>query len=74
MPEKNQDASHEEPRLLFVSHNLTSRPGMCNRAMCIHSGELRDQGKPETVIANYLKEVAVEERRLVEAIFPLVWN
>jgi hypothetical protein len=30
--------------------------------MCIHSGELRDEGKPETVIANYLKEIAVEER------------
>jgi lipopolysaccharide transport system ATP-binding protein len=59
---KIKDASHEGTTVLFVSHNLTSVRELCNRAMCIHAGELRDQGKPETVIANYLKEVAVEER------------
>jgi lipopolysaccharide transport system ATP-binding protein len=59
---KIKDASHEGTTVLFVSHNLTSVQELCNRALCIHSGELRDEGKPETVIANYLKEVAVAEK------------
>src|SRR2546430_3996121 len=59
---KIEDASHEGTTVLFVSHNLKSVQELCNRAMCIQSGELRDEGKPETVIANYLKEVAVAEK------------
>jgi lipopolysaccharide transport system ATP-binding protein len=59
---KVKQASHEGTTVLFVSHNLTSIQELCSRAMCIYSGELRDEGKPETVIANYLKEVAVEEK------------
>ena len=59
---KIKDANQEGTTVLFVSHNLTSVQELCNRAMCIRSGELRDEGKPETVIANYLKEVAVEEK------------
>jgi lipopolysaccharide transport system ATP-binding protein len=59
---KVKEASREGTTVLFVSHNLTSVQELCSRAMCIYSGELRDEGKPETVIANYLKEVAVEEK------------
>jgi ABC-type polysaccharide/polyol phosphate transport system ATPase subunit len=47
--------------VLFVSHNLTSIQQLCDRAFYIHSGELHDEGKPETVLAHYLKNVAVEE-------------
>jgi lipopolysaccharide transport system ATP-binding protein len=59
---KVKEASRVGTTVLFVSHNLTSVQELCSRAMCIYSGELRDEGKPETVIANYLKEVAVEEK------------
>ncbi len=55
---KIKDASHEGTTVLFVSHNLTSVQELCNRALCIQSGELRDEGKPEIVIANYLKDVS----------------
>jgi len=58
---KIKDASREGTTVLFVSHNLTSVRELCDRAMCIHSGELHDEGKTENVIANYLKEVAVED-------------
>ena len=58
---KIKDASQEGTTVLFVSHNLTSVRQLCDRAFHIHSGELHDEGKPETVIANYLKEVPVEE-------------
>jgi len=55
---KIKDANHEGTTVLFVSHNLTSVQELCSRALCIQSGELRDEGKPETVIANYLKDVS----------------
>jgi ABC-type polysaccharide/polyol phosphate transport system ATPase subunit len=61
---KVKDASQEGTTVLFVSHNLTSVRQLCDRAFHIHSGELHDEGKPETVIANYLKDVAVEENGL----------
>jgi lipopolysaccharide transport system ATP-binding protein len=58
---KIKEASRQGTTVLFVSHNLTSVRELCDRAMCIHSGKLHDEGNTETVIANYLKEVAVEE-------------
>jgi lipopolysaccharide transport system ATP-binding protein len=58
---KIKDASHEGTTVLFVSHNLTSIQQLCNRALYIHSGKLHDEGKPEAVLAHYLKNVAVEE-------------
>ena len=61
---KVKDASQEGTTVLFVSHNLTSVRQLCDRAFHILSGELHDEGKPETVIANYLKDVAVEENGL----------
>lgn len=58
---KIKDAGDEGTTVLFVSHNLTSIQQLCNRALYIHSGELHDEGKPETVLAHYLKNVAAEE-------------
>jgi lipopolysaccharide transport system ATP-binding protein len=57
---KIKDASQEGTTVLFVSHNLTSVRQLCDRALHIHAGELHDEGKPETVIANYLKDVVEE--------------
>jgi lipopolysaccharide transport system ATP-binding protein len=58
---KIKDASRQGTTVLFVSHNLTSVQELCDRAMHIHGGELHDEGKTESVIANYLKEVTVAE-------------
>jgi lipopolysaccharide transport system ATP-binding protein len=53
---KIKDASYEGTTVIFVSHNLTSVQELCSRALCIQSGALCDEGKPESVIANYLKD------------------
>jgi lipopolysaccharide transport system ATP-binding protein len=60
--QKIKDASREGTTVLFVTHNLASVNELCSHAMCIQKGELHDEGKPETVIANYLKDVAAAER------------
>ncbi|MGZ8847656.1 MAG: ABC transporter ATP-binding protein [Pyrinomonadaceae bacterium] len=58
--QKMKDASVEGTTVLFVSHNLNSVRQLCDRALYIHAGELQDEGEPESVITNYLKDVLVE--------------
>jgi len=41
---------------VFVSHNLKSVTELCQRAFHFHRGEIHEEGKPEAVIANYLRE------------------
>ena len=55
--QKMKDASTEGTTVLFVSHNLNSVRKLCDRAFHIHAGQLHDQGKPDGVIANYLRTV-----------------
>ena len=57
--QKMKDASIEGTTVLFVSHNLNSVRTLCDRAFHIHAGQLQEEGPPENVIANYLKDVAV---------------
>ena len=59
--QKIKDASRDGTTVLFVSHNLTSVQQLCDRAFHVDGGKLCDEGKPETVIANYLKKIAVED-------------
>src|SRR5215510_5734732 len=54
---KMKQASLEGTAVLFVSHNLNSVRTLCDRAFHIHAGQLHDQGKPDGVIANYLRTV-----------------
>src|SRR2546421_3667516 len=51
--QKIKDASRDGTTVLFVSHNLTSVQQLCDRAFHVDGGKLCDEGKPETVIANY---------------------
>jgi len=51
-------ASDAGTAVLFVSHNLKSVTQLCRRAIHFHAGEIYDQGKPDDVVANYLKEFA----------------
>ncbi|HEX3142798.1 MAG TPA: ABC transporter ATP-binding protein [Pyrinomonadaceae bacterium] len=44
--------------VLFVSHNLNSVRQLCRRAIHFHAGEIHAQGKPDEVVANYLKQSA----------------
>ncbi|WPV69452.1 ABC transporter ATP-binding protein [Chitinophaga sp. LS1] len=41
--------------VLFVSHNTQALQNLCDRVITLHKGHIIDSGKPETVIANYLK-------------------
>ena len=56
--QKIKDASLEGTTVLFVSHNVYSVEQLCDRAFHIHSGQLQDDGTPETVISNYLKGIS----------------
>jgi len=53
--QKVKAASREGTTVLFVSHNLDSVRALCDRAFQIQAGRLQAEGKPETVINNYLK-------------------
>ncbi len=40
--------------VLFVSHNMRSISSLCTRAIYLDKGELRGEGEPKSVIADYL--------------------
>ena len=56
---KMKDVSREGRTIFFVSHDLTSIETMCRRVFLIEAGRLQDEGQPSTVIAAYLKALAV---------------
>jgi lipopolysaccharide transport system ATP-binding protein len=58
--QKMKDASVEGTTILFVSHNLNSVKQLCDRALYIQAGQLKEEGEPESVITNYLNDVLVE--------------
>jgi lipopolysaccharide transport system ATP-binding protein len=41
--------------ILFVSHNMEAQRNLCQRVIALNKGSITDMGKPETVIAQYLK-------------------
>ena len=51
-------ASEAGTAVLFVSHNLKSVMHLCQRAIHFHAGAIHNQGKPDEVVANYLREFA----------------
>jgi lipopolysaccharide transport system ATP-binding protein len=48
-------SSKKGKTILFVSHNMNSLRNLCQRVMALDKGEITEIGKPETVIASYLK-------------------
>ena len=54
---KIKQANREGVTVLFVSHNLSSVQELCSRVFYVHSGKLNEDGKPETVIKDYLSDV-----------------
>ncbi|SDS00422.1 lipopolysaccharide transport system ATP-binding protein [Halopseudomonas xinjiangensis] len=45
----------ETGTLLFVSHDINSVLSLCNRAVWLHAGELRETGKAKDIAENYLQ-------------------
>lgn len=52
---KMSEVSREEGRtVLFVSHDLGSIAQLCNRALLLHEGEMKQMGRTDEVIQSYL--------------------
>jgi lipopolysaccharide transport system ATP-binding protein len=56
--DKMKETSKEGRTVLFVSHQMSSIIALCSRAIQIHQGSLLRDGKPETVVRQYLTEVS----------------
>ena len=53
---KLKELRDSDKTIVIVSHSLSSIKNLCNRAIWIHSGEVKMDGKTPEVIEEYLKE------------------
>ncbi len=51
---KMKDVSGQGRTILFVSHNSTAIKSLCNTAILMESGEIKEMGTPENLINNYM--------------------
>jgi lipopolysaccharide transport system ATP-binding protein len=62
---KMEEVGRQGRTVLFVSHSMDSVRQLCGRVLFIRSGVLHEDGKPETVVASYLKDISnAEDNRL----------
>jgi len=53
---KMKEASLQKGKtILFVSHNMEAQRNLCQRVIALNRGRIMDIGKPEAVIAGYLR-------------------
>jgi lipopolysaccharide transport system ATP-binding protein len=52
---KMQDVAGHGRTVLFVSHNMGAIQALCQRAICLQSGQVVDDGSPPSVISRYLR-------------------
>ncbi|HTQ28685.1 MAG TPA: ABC transporter ATP-binding protein [Puia sp.] len=58
---KMKEVSYRQGRtILFVSHNMEAQRNLCQRVIALNKGTIVDIGKPETVIAGYLKNESTQ--------------
>jgi lipopolysaccharide transport system ATP-binding protein len=48
-------SSQKGKTILFVSHNMEAQRNLCQRVIALNKGRIIDMGRPEAVIAAYLK-------------------
>jgi lipopolysaccharide transport system ATP-binding protein len=65
--DKMKEVSGAGRTVFFVSHDLTAVQRLCGRVLLIESGRLLEEGKAETVSANYLRALAGGENLPVKA-------
>jgi len=53
---KMRDVAKEGRTVLFVSHQMGAVDSLCSRAIHIRSGQLVEDGEPQTIIDHYLSE------------------
>ena len=47
--------------VLFVSHNMTAITSLCNRAIWLDGGSIREDGTSESVVSNYLASIRTRQ-------------
>src|SRR3954465_10082144 len=55
------DSFRKTGTLLFVSHSMAEVRRLCDRAIWIEDGRIREQGDPSEVIRNYHRALLVEK-------------
>ena len=63
---KLQELKNSDKTIVFVSHSLDIVKKLCDRAIWIYDGEVKEDGAPNEVIEHYLDQVALdhsEERK-----------
>jgi lipopolysaccharide transport system ATP-binding protein len=66
--ERMKKLTHESgATVLFVSHDLSSVQALCDRAVWIQRGQIRQDGKPLDIIKNYSALVRKEEETRLRA-------
>lgn len=48
-------AATEGRTILFVSHSMPAVESLCSRAIWVDQGEIREEGDPQRIIANYIE-------------------
>ena len=60
---KMKDVASGGRTVLFVSHNMGSVAGLCDTALSLREGLIKDQGKAQAVIHQYTREDSIEVRK-----------
>ena len=56
--DKMKDLKNQGKTMVFVTHNMNAVTELCDRAIWIYEGKIRMDGKPETIVNEYIKTTA----------------
>jgi lipopolysaccharide transport system ATP-binding protein len=59
--ERVRIASMQGTTVLFVSHNFDSIRSVCSRVLRVEAGTITDDGRPDAVVTNYLRQLSERE-------------
>ena len=62
---KLQEIKNNGTTIVMVSHDLGSVERLCDRAVWIDEGEIRDEGAPHDVVAKYLGKIMTKKEKSV---------
>lgn len=68
---KIEELRNKNTTILFVSHNLHSVEGICNKAIFLNEGRIEEEGKAKEVIQTYQNFVSKEMSKEVKKEFDL---
>lgn len=56
---KIQSLTAQKKAVIIVSHDLGSVAGLCDRVLILEQGKIRSEGKPATMIADYIEQAVI---------------